>query len=222
MKIKSLALSAGAGAVALAYAATAFAQTPAATAAPALSYGPPIAGLCAVSIDAVIANSTVGKYVDTRLEQIAAQANAELNGEKSSIDNDARALDGQRQTLDQNTFEQRASALQVRQNALERKAALRDREMQATQQQAVGRVLNEMKPLIAQSAEQKNCAIVVDRNSVVMVNPAMDITPGVVTGLNAKISQFAFDRTRLDQPQAAAAPPVTQVPAQASASARRK
>jgi outer membrane protein len=36
----------------------------------------------------------------------------------------------------------------------------------------------------------------------------MDITPQVITGLNAKITQFSFDRERLDQaPPAAAAQP---------------
>jgi hypothetical protein len=36
----------------------------------------------------------------------------------------------------------------------------------------------------------------------------------VVTALNGKITQFAFERTRLDQGQTGAAPPVTQTPAQ--------
>jgi Skp family chaperone for outer membrane proteins len=214
MTIKTLALVACAGAAVLASGSAALAQT---AAAPAISYGPPIAGLCAVSIDGVIGGSTVGKYVDQRLQQIGAQAQAELTGEKSGIDTEARTLEGQRSTLDQSSFEQRVAALQGRQNALERKAALRDREMQATQQQAVGRVLNEMKPLIATAAEAKKCAIVVDRCSVVMVNPEMDLTSAVVTALNGKLTQFTFDRTRLDQGQAAAAPPVTQTPAQAPA-----
>jgi outer membrane protein len=34
----------------------------------------------------------------------------------------------------------------------------------------------------------------------------MDITTSVVTGLNAKITQFAFDRERLDQAAPAPAP----------------
>ena len=219
MNMKTLALAACAGAAALAYAATALAQTAAApaAAAPTITYGAPINGLCTLSLDGAVGASTVGKYVDTRLGQIGAQVNAELSGEKNAIDTEARTLEGQRASMDQNTFEQRAAALQVRDNALQRKAQLRDREMQATQQQAVGRVLNEMKPLIAQAAQQKNCAILLDRSSVVMVNPAMDITPAVVTALNGKLTQFAFDRTRLDQPQAqaGAAPPVTQTPAQA-------
>lgn len=216
MTIKTLTLAACAGAVALASGSAALAQTAAsaAPAAPAITYGPPIAGLCTLSIDGVIASSTVGKYVDSRLQQIGAQAQAELTGEKSAIDTEARTLESQRATLDQSSFEQRVAALQVRQNALERKAALRDREMQATQQQAVGRVLNEMKPLIATAAEAQHCAIVQDRSSVIMVNPAMDLSPAVVASLNGKLTQFAFERTRLDQPQAAAAPPVTQTPAQ--------
>lgn len=215
MTMKTLALVACAGAAVLASGSSALAQT--AAAAPSVTYGAPIAGLCVVSVDGVIGNSTVGKYVDQRLQQIGAQAQAELQGEKSGIDSEARTLEGQRSTLDQNSFEQRVAALQVRQNALERKAALRDRELQATQQQAVGRVINEMKPLIAAAAEQQKCAMVIDRSSVIMVNPSMDLTSAVVTSLNGKLTQFAFDRTRLDQQAQQAAPPVTQTPAQAPA-----
>lgn len=213
MTMKTLALAACAGAALLAPASTALAQS--AAAAPAITYGPPIAGLCAVSVDGVIGGSTVGKYVDQRLQQIAAQVQAELSGEKSGIESEARTLDSQRSTLDQKAFEQRVTALQGRQNALERKAAIREREMQATQQQAVGRVINEMKPLIADAAQQQKCAMVVDRSSVIMVNPAMDLTATVVAGLNGKLTQFAFDRTRLEQGQQGAAPAVTQTPAQA-------
>lgn len=213
MNIKIWAFAATAGAAALAFGAEAVAQAAAAPAAPAINYGPPIAGACVLSIDGVLGNSTVGKYVNSRLQQIGSQVQAELTGEKTGIENEARTLEGQRSTLDQNSFEQRVAALQVRQNALERKAALRDRELQATQQQAVGRVINEMRPIIASAAQAQKCAIVFDRASVVMVNPAMDITQTVVSGLNGKLTQFAFDRTRLDQPQASA-PPVAQTPPQ--------
>jgi outer membrane protein len=215
MTNKTLALAACAGAAALFVGSSALAQG---SAPAAINYGPPIAGVCAVSPDAVVANSTVGKYVDTRLEQLGAQVNAELGGEKSTIDSEAKSLESQRASLDQNTFEQRASALQVRANALQRKAAIREREMQATQQQAVGRIINEMKPLIANAAQAHHCSILLDRGSVIMVNPAMDITPEVVTALNGKITQFTFDRTRLDEQ---GAPPVTQTPAQAPARSRK-
>jgi outer membrane protein len=209
MTIKTFALAACAGAAAIAVSSAASAQTAAAT---AINYGPALAGVCTVSVDAVVGNSTVGKYIDTRLQQIGAQVNAELQGEKATLDGEAKTLDGQRASLDQSTFEQRATALQDRANTFQRKAAVREREMQATQQQAVGRVLNEMKPLLASAAQAQHCSILVDRSAVIMVNPAMDITPTVVTALNGKITQFAFDRARLDQ--AGAAPEVAEVPAQ--------
>ena len=188
----------------------AFAQAPAAApASPPISHGAPINGLCVVSVEAAIGGSTVGKYVNTRLQQLVGQVNAELNAEKASLDNDAKALDAQRTTLAQDALEQRAAALQVRANALQRKAQLRDREVQATEQKALNRVGQEMEPFIRQAYQGKACSVLINRNSIVLANPSADITPQVITALNAKLTQFAFDRERLDQ---AGAPAPTQTP----------
>lgn len=165
-------------------------------------------GVCVISLEGAIASSTVGKYVQTRLQQIATQVQAELKAEETTIQNDAKALDGQRATLDANTFETRGSAIQVRANALNRKAQLRDRELQATQQKALGRVGQELDPIIRQVYQQRQCGMLLNRDAVVIANPAMDISQPVVTALNAKITQFNFDRERLDTAAAtpAAAP----------------
>ena len=175
-----------------------------AAAAPAVTHGPALPGVCVLSVEGAIGTSSVGKYVGTRMEQIITQVNSELNAEKTAIDNEAKALDGQRATLDQNTYEQRAAALQVRANGLQRKAALRDREVQATQQKAFARVGQELDPVIRQVYQQKQCSMLLSRDALVIANPAMDITTQVVTGLNAKIVQFTFDRERLDQATPAA------------------
>jgi len=193
-------------------------------AAPPVTQGPPINGLCIVSIEGAVASSTVGKYVDTRLQQIVQQVQAELGGERTAIDNEARTLESQRATLDQNTFEQRGAALQVRANALQRKAQLRDREVQATEQKALARVGDEMEPLIRQAYQQKGCSVLLQRTAVVIANPAMDITPQVVTALNAKIQTFAFDREHLDQsvPAPTATAPRAVAPAPARPPATRR
>jgi outer membrane protein len=204
----------------LALSSSALAQAAAAApaSAPALSQGPAINGMCILSVEGAIGGSTVGKYVGTRLQQIGAQVQAELTSEKTALDNDAKTLDGQRASLDQNTFEQRASALQVRANALQRKAQLRDREMQATEQKALARVGDEMEPMIKQAYQQKGCSVLLQRSAVVLANPAMDITPQVTTALNGKITQFAFDRERLDQ---AAATPAATAPRPAAPAAKK-
>jgi outer membrane protein len=73
-----------------------------------------------------------------------------------------------------------------------------------------------MQPLIYQVYQQKGCSVLLQRTAVVIANPAMDLTPQVIAALNAKITQFAFDRERLDGPGAAAAPggapPIVQTP----------
>jgi len=229
MTFKNFAVAGCATVLALTSAAGAFAQTPAAAApaAPAaaasVTHGAPIPGLCVVSIENAIGASTVGKYVNTRLQQLVAQVNAELNGEKTSLDNDAKALEGQRASLDQNTLEQRYAALQVRGNALQRKAQLRDREIQATEQKAISRVGAEMEPLIRQAYQAKGCSMLVNRNSIILGNPASDVTQQVVTALNGKITQFAFERERLDQQAASPATAArSAAPAPAPAQPQRK
>lgn len=223
MTFNPLAVGLCAAAATLIAGSSAFAQAarPAAPAAvppvqPAVNHGPAIPNMCIISIENAIGASTVGRYVETRMQQIVAQTNAELTGEKNAIDSDAKSLDARRATLDQSTLEQQAAALQVRANALQRKAQLRDREVSATEQKAVGRIGQEMEPLIRQVYQSKGCSVLLQRTAVVIANPAMDITPMVITALNGKITQFAFDRERLDQPQAATgaggAPPIVQTP----------
>ncbi|MFI4964628.1 MAG: OmpH family outer membrane protein [Caulobacterales bacterium] len=212
MTFKPIAAGCCAAALVLTSGSSALAQ--AAAAAPAVTHGPPISGMCIISVENAIGASTVGRYVNTRMQQIVGQTNAELTGEKNAIDADAKALEAKRATLAQAALEQQASALQIRANALQRKAQLRDREVSATEQKAVGRIGQEMEPLIRQAYQQKGCSVLLQRTAVVIANPAMDITPQVITALNGKITQFAFDRERLDQPQAntGAAPPIVQTP----------
>ncbi len=201
--MKKTALLAASAAVLLA-SAPVQAQTPPAP--PPVNHGPALTGVCILSLDGAIGSSTVGKYVQTRLQQITQQVQTELTAEQNTLQNEAKALDAQKATLDQGSFDQKNASLQVRAAALQRKAQLRERELQATQQKALARVGQELEPVIRGAYQQSKCSLLLQRDSVILANPAMDITPSVITGLNAKITQFAFDRERLDQAAAPAAP----------------
>lgn len=199
--------SAGAGAAAaLIFVSSAFAQQSTAPAAAPVQHGAPLTGVCLFSSGRVVATSAVGKYVNTRLQQIATQVSAELQAEQTALENEAKALDAGRATLDEGTLEKRASDLQVRANALRRKAEQRQRELEATRQKAFVRVAQEMDPVINQVYQARRCSLLLGDQAVMAANPAMDISDAVVAALNAKIQQFAFDRERLDQQPAAAQP----------------
>jgi Skp family chaperone for outer membrane proteins len=175
------------------------AAAPVAAAAPSIVHGPAIPGVCVVSPEAAAGQSTVGKYVQTRLQQIATQVQAELTGEQTGIMTDAKALDGQKGTLDQASFDKRNADLQLRANAFDRKRQMREKELQATQQKALGRIGQELDPILRAAYQQNKCSMLLVRDAVLYTNPAMDLTPVVTTGLNAKITTFTFDREHLDQ-----------------------
>lgn len=192
------------------------ATTPAAAAAaaaprPNIPQGPPIAGVCVYSNDYTVGASAVGKFVQQRLQQLQQQVQAEVTSEQSQLQTDAKTLDAQRASLSAEVLQQRALVIQQRDQALQRKVEIRERELQATMQKAVGRIVSEANPLLQQVYGAHNCSILLDGQAVMGSNPSMNITPDVVKLLDGKITQFQFDREHLDQPQqaAAAAPAAT-------------
>lgn len=205
---RNLTVAAGALA-AFGIAATAFAQTtpaPARPAAPTVAPGPIIAGVCTFSNDRAIGTSLVGKAVGARLQQLSQAADAELRAERTRLETEKRSLEAQRATptMTQEQLEQRALAYNQQAAAFERKAQLRVRELQATEQKQLQRVAQELQPLILQAYAERNCGLMVDRSVIYAANPAMDVTDIVVQKLNAKITTLTFERERLDQPAAAA------------------
>jgi outer membrane protein len=169
----------------------------------AIAQGPAIPGVCVLSVQQAISSSTVGKYVNDRMGQIVAQVKAELQPEDTQIATDGRALEAKRSTLDQATFQSQAQALEGRVNALRQKADLRQREVQATEQKALNRIAQELDPIAKELYQQHRCSILMNKEAVMIANPEMDLTTAAVTGLNARIQQFAFDREHLDTAQPA-------------------
>jgi outer membrane protein len=180
------------------------AAAPAAAASAGVPPGPAIPNVCIFSQQAAIGTSAVGKYVVSRLQQIQAQAQAELQGEETTLQTDAKAYAGQRASLSTDVQQQRERALQERAQALQQKAQLRGREIEATQQKAISRVVSEYDPLVISVMKTRNCSVVFDGQAVLAFNPGMDLTPDVVRQLDAKITQFPFEREHLDTGAAAA------------------
>jgi outer membrane protein len=179
---------------------TAQAAAPAAAPPPPapIAQGPAIPGLCVVWREQAIEKSKVGEYAKERLKQIATQVNAELTPEGTAIQTDAKAFEAARATLDQATQQSRAQALQARYDAFRQKQDLRQRELRATQDKALNRIAQELVPIISELYQSHRCSILMDKNAVLIENPDMNITQAAITGLDAKIQQFPFEREHLD------------------------
>ncbi|HZC16556.1 MAG TPA: OmpH family outer membrane protein [Caulobacteraceae bacterium] len=165
--------------------------------------GPAIPGMCVLSQEAIVFSSTVGKYVTSRLQQLNQAASAEVSADATSLQNDEKAFDASRAGLSPEQLQQRGAALQGRENDLSRTVQIRREEMTQTQQNADKRILAEASPIFEAAVHAHNCSIVVSGTGVLVAETSMDLTPTVIAGLNAKITQFAFDRVHLDQTAAA-------------------
>ena len=140
--------------------------------------GPALPGVCVLSKEGAVYSSAAGKAMLARLAQLNSQAEAEIKGQQTTLQ--AKAQD------------------------LQRTAQIRQAEMRQTQDKALQTFGTYMDPIVRQVFTQRSCSIMIDGNSLVYPAPAMDVTPQVITGLNAKVQSFPFDREHIDPNQAAA------------------
>ena len=178
-------------------AAPVYAQTASAASEAAPLGGPQIAGLCSLSQQAVFANAKVGVAASGRLKQLGDESQAEINADRTALEADAKALEAQRASLKPAEFQQKQQALAVRIKAMQDKAALRSREIEATREKALTRIGAELRPVIAQVYGQRGCGLLIDRNTILGGNMGGDLTAAVVQGLDARITTITFDRESL-------------------------
>jgi Skp family chaperone for outer membrane proteins len=207
--------AAASGLAALAVASGAFAQAaaplakaPAAPAAPPITHGAAIPSLCVFSAGAVRGTSATGKALDARLKALQTTAESPLAAREKALQTKIDAFNAAAKTpaADITAREKQKSDLELEQSALQRDAAHTQMELVATANTAQQQYQVELQPAVIAAYQQKACGLLVERNAVAIFNPAMDITPQVVSLLDArgKAASFqALERTKLTPQQAA-------------------
>lgn len=169
-----------------------------------VNWGPALPGVCIFSFDRALGTSAAGKAASTRLQQLTAQVQAELQPEQTALQTDAKAFDSQRATLPADQVQTRGQALQGRVNAFEQKGQLRQQELRATGNKAQQRIAGELEPIVRTVAQARSCSVLLNGDGVLGANVSMDITDAVVAQLNTKLPTLTFDREHLDQQAPAA------------------
>jgi Skp family chaperone for outer membrane proteins len=166
--------------------------------------GPVVPGVCLLSRQAVFANAKVAAAATARLQQLATEAQTEINAERAPIDKEQQAFQTEFAKLTPEQRVQRQATLEKRMQAIRAKAAQRSREIEATRAKILTQISDRAQPVIAEAYRARKCGMLLDRNSVLGGNLANDLTPDVVTALDAKVAPFSFNRETL--PVAPAAP----------------
>lgn len=194
------------------------------------TFGAAVPGQCVLDEQTAMSNSSMGKAASDRLVQLKGVVDSELGAEGKAIEDEYKALTASQKTsaatpAGKTAWEGKAQAWEGKRQAFQAKVQQRNQEMQYTQQEVMQAIFQKMIPQINAVVTAKGCATVLSADSLLhydmtantngsptqtsflYANPAMNITPDVVSKMNASGETLpSFDRVKLDQPAAGAAP----------------
>ena len=164
--------------------------------------GPVIPGVCVYFNQQALAQSTVGQAVQTRMEQLAQEVQGEIAPYAQQLQTEYQALQAGASTIPADQLNQRRQALQQRAQEAQQLEQTRDGELRYTLAEQRKKISEAIEPILVAVYQEKGCGILVDRESVFIMNPDMDVTPLVIQRLNTALPTVSFNRMPVPaQPQ---------------------
>jgi outer membrane protein len=154
--------------------------------------GPAIPGVCVYFNQRLLAQSTVGQAVQTRMEQLATEVQGELAPYGTSIQTEIQTLQQGGQAADPDGS--RRNALQQRIQEAQTLEQTRQEELRYTLSEQRRLISNAVEPILVAVYQERGCGILIDRESVFIMNPAMDVTDTVIQRLNTALPTLSFNR----------------------------
>ena len=158
------------------------------------NFGPAIPGVCVYHHDRLLAQSTAGQSVQAGMQRIQQEVQAELAQFEQFAQSEVQALQQGRGTIPQDQFTQREQALNARVQEARQLAQTRDNELRYTQAMQLQQITQAADPIILALYTERGCGILISRESVLRVNPSMDITEAAIQRVNAALPSLSFTR----------------------------
>jgi outer membrane protein len=154
--------------------------------------GPAIPGVCVYFNQLLLAQSTVGQAVQTRMEQLAGEVQGELAPYGTAIQTEITTLQQGGQAADPDGA--RRTALQQRIQEAQALEQTRQDELRYTLSEQRRLISAAVEPILVAVYQEQGCGILIDRESVFILNPAMDVTETVIQRLNTALPTLSFNR----------------------------
>ena len=158
------------------------------------NFGPVVPGVCVYHHDRLLAQSTAGQSVQAGMQRIQQEVQAELAPFEQFAQSEVQALQQGRGTIPQDQFTQREQALNARVQEARQLAQTRDNELRYTQAMQLQQITQAADPIILALYTERGCGILISRESVLRVNPSMDITEAAIQRVNAALPSLSFTR----------------------------
>lgn len=169
--------------------------------------GPQVPGVCVYHNARLFAQSSAGQAVEARMQQLAQEVQTELQPYATSLQSEAQQLQTSGASLPADQLQQRRQALQQRAQEAQQLEATRENELRYTLAMQRQAITQAVEPILVQVYQERGCGLLLDRESVFMMNPAHDVTDLVIQRVNAALPTLSFNRMAVpaQQPQQPAA-----------------
>ncbi|WP_372707262.1 OmpH family outer membrane protein [Brevundimonas sp.] len=158
------------------------------------SFGPALPGVCVYHHDRLLAQSTAGQAVQAGMQRLGQEVDVELLPYQQFVVTERQALQQGQGTIPQADFQTRAQALEVRYQEGQQRAQVLQNELRYTQGLQLQAIAQAADPVIMALYTERGCGILISRDGVLRVNPAMDITEAAVQRVNAALPTLSFTR----------------------------
>ena len=158
------------------------------------NFGPAIPGVCVYHHDRLLAQSTAGQSVATGMQRLQQEVQAELAPYEQFIQTESQQLQQGRGTIPQADFATREQALATRYQEARNLAQTREGELRYTQAMQLQQIAQAADPIILALYTERGCGILISRESVLRVNPTMDLTEAAIQRVNAALPTLTFSR----------------------------
>lgn len=180
-------------------ASTASAQTQ-----PASNPGPVIPGMCVLNLEGVLGISVPGQAMAARMRELRAEVNGEVGPYYQAVQTGLNTLQQGAAAMSQQDRDQQSQLLRQRYEEAQQLEQTREQELAYTGQEQLKAMAAAAKPIIEAVYAERGCGMLLSSDTVINMNPAMDISETVLQRVNAQVQpNRTFNRLAVpvQQPQ---------------------
>ena len=149
----------------------------------------------------VIAQSKAGQSMKPQLEKLQEEANTDLNKEVEKIVKESEDLQKQKGLMAEDVWTEQAKKVAVKQNNLPMLREVKVRELSLAEQQALGKINEQMLPILEKIVKDRGATILLDRSAVMYAANDTDITKEVIKELDKKLKSVKVEKVSLAELQ---------------------
>jgi len=158
----------------------------------------------------ILVQSAAGQHIATEIQRIRDNAGVSLQQRSDALTAESEALNAETSALSESAMQQRQDlqerfeSMATESVELEVERAVLRQELIATQQAAMQPVIEALQTVLQEIVDERGAGVLLDRSQVVFAADSVLISQEAINRLNARISEPAVSRVRMNDEQRAA------------------